>query len=185
MLHRQHRKHPPQEALHWTCPSPVSQRQACTAPQLTVYNLQSVLSGGSSRVNVIKTSTYYLFLCPRYWSPPVVQIRQDWWMWICLKLKQAVDNEKGWLESPYQLKRILRYAEQEDCTQSSVQSQEVKQLLLQTFQASHHWHRTVPSTPERIIVYGKAPSGVVQLSSLKMACDGKILNTCNARPLSR
>lgn len=35
-------------------------------------------------------------------------------MWICLKLKQAGDNESGWLESPYQLKKILRYTKQED-----------------------------------------------------------------------
>lgn len=65
-------------------------------------------------MTIIKATAYYLVHCAWSWSLLIVQIRQDWWMRICLNLKQAGDNESGWLESPYQLKRILRYTKQED-----------------------------------------------------------------------
>lgn len=64
-------------------------------------------------MNIIKATAHYLVHCAWSWSLLIVQIRQDWWMWICRNLKQAGDNENGWLESPYQLKRILRYTKQD------------------------------------------------------------------------
>lgn len=162
----------PQGTPHWTCPSAISQRHVCMAPSWQFITCKVFFL--SSSVNIIKASAYYRFHCPRGWSLLTVQIRQDCWMWIRLKLKQAGDNEKGWLESPYQLKRVLRYAEHEDYTQFSVQSQEVELLLLQTLQASLHWHRRVPLTPGGKILYRKAPSGIVCLSSPKLPVIGRL-----------
>lgn len=128
MLHREPLKDTP-KAPFPSLPLSSKSDRCVAAPQLKVYNLQSVLSGGSSSVNIIKASAYYLFHCPWCWSPLIVQIRQDWWMWIHLKLKQAGDNEKGWLESPYQLKSPEIHRAW-GLHASSAQSQEVEVLLL-------------------------------------------------------
>lgn len=64
-------------------------RDRYVAALAQTLNLQSVLSGGFSSINVIKASSYYLFHCAWCWSLLIVQIRQDWRMWMCLKLKQT------------------------------------------------------------------------------------------------
>lgn len=127
------------------------------AAALSPCNLQSVLSGGSSSVNIIKASAYYLFLCVWCWSPLVVQIRQDWWMWICLKLKQARDNEKSWLKVLINYREFWDIRSMRATRRPSFQSQEVERQLLPTLWCSLPWHgqvsRATGAQLRRTIVY--------------------------------
>lgn len=104
---------------------------------------------------------------------------------MCLKLKQAGDNEKGWLESPYQPKRVLRQSTRTTCA-PIFQSQEVEPQCCKLYRLlSTDTNKS--GGPLRHSSRGNNilwEWWLVQLSSPKIACGGRIHGTCNTRLLS-
>lgn len=108
-------------------------------------------------------------------------------MWICLKLKQAGDNEKGWLESPYQLKRVLRYTEREDYTRTHLPKSRSATAVLPTLQPSPHQHKRGSEATATQLQQEECSMrmGTYGLSCPYITCSVKIHSTCNTRLLRR
>lgn len=166
-------------------------RDRCVAALAqTVYNLQSVLSGGFSSINIIKASLYYLFRC--VWCCSLL---------ICSDKTRLTNVNVSEVKAGRQImkkadwKVLINWRELWDIQSTETthapifQSQEVELHLLQTLQASLHWHKQVSRATYAQFQgeqpsMGMVPSRVVQLDGPQIACGGKIHNTYNTRLLS-